>query len=332
MTFPKNSRQAFTLIELLVVIAIISILAAILFPVFASAREKAKESTCVSNVKQIMLGYLQYTQDNDEVSPIAFGQTYLYGSSTAYADSLPGYGNGVETGIQQQLQPYIKSQNIFQCPDDYSLSTAQASAFASKLPIGTTATSAGIVGNTAAQIWGSSYQFTHEAETNPFPNATTTGYATSCACGSISTTSITNPKTNGASECDIAAHNESLAGSYGNGWLAYQANAASDGTTWAYATTSADAGAPGFQTVTAADYTRPAETRVMHEWQVNWVESPAAPSKPAYHPLGEAEGFEDGHCKFVIKYADYNSGCDGVDFAWDNAGSCNIRGLQRAAD
>ncbi|MFP3905132.1 MAG: prepilin-type N-terminal cleavage/methylation domain-containing protein, partial [Armatimonadota bacterium] len=60
-------RKGFTLIELLVVIAIIAILAAILFPVFARAREKARQSSCLSNVKQIMLSLMMYTQDNDEV-------------------------------------------------------------------------------------------------------------------------------------------------------------------------------------------------------------------------------------------------------------------------
>jgi len=62
-------RIGFTLIELLVVIAIIAILAAILFPVFARAREKARQTNCLSNVKQIMLGVLQYAQDYDERMP-----------------------------------------------------------------------------------------------------------------------------------------------------------------------------------------------------------------------------------------------------------------------
>ena len=63
---PNQRRSAFTLIELLVVIAIIAILAAILFPVFARARENARRTSCISNLKQIALGLAQYTQDNDE--------------------------------------------------------------------------------------------------------------------------------------------------------------------------------------------------------------------------------------------------------------------------
>jgi prepilin-type N-terminal cleavage/methylation domain-containing protein len=70
-TLPCRKKRAFTLIELLVVIAIIAILAAILFPVFARARENARRSSCQSNLKQIGLGVLQYTQDYDETLPPA---------------------------------------------------------------------------------------------------------------------------------------------------------------------------------------------------------------------------------------------------------------------
>jgi prepilin-type N-terminal cleavage/methylation domain-containing protein len=69
MLTQKGKRRAFTLIELLVVIAIIALLAAILFPVFARARENARRASCQSNLKQIGLGILQYTQDYDEMLP-----------------------------------------------------------------------------------------------------------------------------------------------------------------------------------------------------------------------------------------------------------------------
>ncbi len=97
----KQVRSGFTLIELLVVIAIIAILAAILFPVFARARENARRSSCQSNLKQIALGIKQYTQDYDERFPNI--------PTTAPADS-PGWGYAV--------QPYLKSEQIFQCPSD----------------------------------------------------------------------------------------------------------------------------------------------------------------------------------------------------------------------
>lgn len=92
-------RTGFTLIELLVVIAIIAILAAILFPVFAKAREKARQSSCLSNVKQIMLGVLSYSQDYDEVLPALYRGTA---------------GNFVVWPMQ--ISPYVKNQQIFICP------------------------------------------------------------------------------------------------------------------------------------------------------------------------------------------------------------------------
>jgi len=97
----KNVRRGFTLIELLVVIAIIAILASILFPVFARARENARRTSCMSNLKQINLGLLQYTQDYDEKYPL-----YVFGP------------NGDLTGWAETLQPYLKSKQIFQCPSD----------------------------------------------------------------------------------------------------------------------------------------------------------------------------------------------------------------------
>ena len=102
---PGNTRpRGFTLIELLVVIAIISILAAILFPAFARARENARRATCQSNLKQLGLGFLQYSQDYDETLPR--GQDSLF----------PGYTLGIGWG--GEVYPYVKSSQIFTCPDD----------------------------------------------------------------------------------------------------------------------------------------------------------------------------------------------------------------------
>ncbi|MEN6547265.1 MAG: DUF1559 domain-containing protein [Armatimonadia bacterium] len=94
-------RFGFTLIELLVVIAIIAILAAILFPVFARAREKARQSSCQSNEKQLMLAYLAYIQDYDERTP---NQWFFSSSGT--------------TGYMwvDAVMPYIKNLQIFDCP------------------------------------------------------------------------------------------------------------------------------------------------------------------------------------------------------------------------
>lgn len=92
----KGKRTGFTLIELLVVIAIIFILASILFPVFARARENARRSSCSSNLKQVGLGIMQYTQDYDEKFPL-----YYRGDGVGWGDSV---------------QAYLKSNQLFKCP------------------------------------------------------------------------------------------------------------------------------------------------------------------------------------------------------------------------
>lgn len=93
----KNKRCGFTLIELLVVIAIIAILAAILFPAFAKAREAARRASCSSNLKQIGIGITQYTQEFDERYPLH---------------------NQYNLGFFAQIQPYLKSTALYQCPSE----------------------------------------------------------------------------------------------------------------------------------------------------------------------------------------------------------------------
>jgi len=101
----SKRHNAFTLIELLVVIAIIAILAAILFPVFARARENARRSSCQSNLKQIGLGVFQYIQDYDEKFPMA-----VTGSTSTTSQPPVGWADSV--------QPYLKSTQIYQCPSE----------------------------------------------------------------------------------------------------------------------------------------------------------------------------------------------------------------------
>jgi prepilin-type N-terminal cleavage/methylation domain-containing protein/prepilin-type processing-associated H-X9-DG protein len=98
----RRQSRGFTLIELLVVIAIISILAAILFPVFARARENARRASCQSNEKQLALGLMMYSQDHDDRMVPAAG--YYVGTALYYWPSL--------------VQPYIKSNQVFKCPSD----------------------------------------------------------------------------------------------------------------------------------------------------------------------------------------------------------------------
>jgi prepilin-type N-terminal cleavage/methylation domain-containing protein len=98
MARERKQQCGFTLIELLVVIAIIAILAAILFPVFAQAREKARQSACLSNCKQIGLAVMMYAEDWDQSYP------------------LFAYHPKHEPMWYQMIQPYLKSENVFTCP------------------------------------------------------------------------------------------------------------------------------------------------------------------------------------------------------------------------
>jgi prepilin-type N-terminal cleavage/methylation domain-containing protein/prepilin-type processing-associated H-X9-DG protein len=103
----QNRRHAgFTLIELLVVIAIIALLAAILFPVFGRARDNARRSSCQSNLKQIGIGVMQYTQDYDERFPISV------------VSMQPTPPTGEVAGWVDGIMPYIKSTQLFQCPGE----------------------------------------------------------------------------------------------------------------------------------------------------------------------------------------------------------------------
>lgn len=109
--YQTEQRKGFTLIELLVVLAIISILAAILFPVFARARENARRANCMSNLKQIGLAMMQYTQDYDEHLP---GATASFPVAQPYP-SLPSSSNTLWLWWNI-IYPYIKNTQVFVCP------------------------------------------------------------------------------------------------------------------------------------------------------------------------------------------------------------------------
>src|SRR5438045_2520662 len=111
----NNRSKGFTLIELLVVIAIIAILAAILFPVFAQAREAARKTSCLSNTKQLGLGVMMYTQDYDEMYPCNNWDTPFIGTADNDARSLV-YPSAMQW--MWHIMPYLKNKQILVCPSD----------------------------------------------------------------------------------------------------------------------------------------------------------------------------------------------------------------------
>ena len=158
------TRRGFTLVELLVVIAIIAILAAILFPVFARAREKARQTTCASNLKGFMTAILMYSSDNDSMMPLAISGSDQVGPAAAKAN---GWN---EFGVDAEIMPYVKSQGVFQCPSDNGFTA------------GATIKSGGYTFPAGAkpQIWeanGTSYKFNSDS-LSMFPKGTSSALLT----------------------------------------------------------------------------------------------------------------------------------------------------------
>jgi prepilin-type N-terminal cleavage/methylation domain-containing protein len=129
-----NSRnKGFTLIELLVVIAIIAILASILFPVFARARENARRASCLSNLKQIGLGIIMYTQDYDEHFPRSIASVGTFHGGPYVPQTQAGWpgltytSNGhYYVSWMDMIFPYVKSVQVFQCPSQPDPSSANS--------------------------------------------------------------------------------------------------------------------------------------------------------------------------------------------------------------
>jgi len=155
MITPRNTspKQAFTLIELLVVIAIIAILAAILFPVFAQAKEAAKRSACLSNTKQISVGWMLYAQDYDDVMCQAVYANFATGQQWTWDYYFDGSKYHYDQGL---IQPYMKNQAIQECPSTGAL----------YLYAGTNKTGLGLNSNLAKTVFDASVPGIHTAPTS----------------------------------------------------------------------------------------------------------------------------------------------------------------------
>jgi len=114
------TRRAFTLIELLVVIAIISILASILFPVFARARENARKASCLSNLKQMGLAWMMYAQDYDEKA-LKSGTQDMGMDGTILWDGYHNFNAGTSDATQSPMYPYMKNTQFTGCPSANSV-------------------------------------------------------------------------------------------------------------------------------------------------------------------------------------------------------------------
>lgn len=170
MSTIKTRKAGFTLIELLVVIAIIALLAAILFPVFARAREQARKASCISNLKQIGLGIAMYRGDYDSINPFhrlcpdSVGDELCY-TASATVSTGPNevwwapYDNTVAPDAtvlssnytEGFLMPYVKSTQIFKCPSDKTWQCAYAMSYVTKGPKGKN--EAQVVNPGALMVW-----------------------------------------------------------------------------------------------------------------------------------------------------------------------------------
>lgn len=326
----QRSNKGFTLIELLVVIAIIAILAAILFPVFAQAREKARQTACTSNTKQFLLGILMYAQDSDEGMPITFKDVNMFGSGQTAAMAHPYYTYNTEpdyvgqpTGIPAELSSYLKSAQVNRCPDDHILTAAEIhkAGLDSNPHASPTFTSGQMAGMMYFDIMGTSYKWTNQNYTHATgPNAKAdTGYVYGPTGGTACTT-IAQAHT-GTNGCDYVATADTGGAYSGVANVKYDAMA----------------GPVGFMpaNVTLATFTRISDTRCVGDYVKTWIDvvGSNAGGLPM-HPTGTVLGYVDGHAKFVLsEYNGYYKGCDGLDWAWDlTQGACNTRGLQRSAD
>lgn len=291
--FRGQRRRAFTLIELLVVIAIIAILAAILFPVFAQAREKARIATCQSNLKQFALAILMYADDNDENMPVAYKAGNMIGPLTSQLAGVP------QAGVHWQIMPYVKSSQVFLCPDDAGFELTGKTP--DSPPVVLTSAQLPLIANKSfEQVYGSSYKFTHQNFSNPYKATTITGYSYV-------------PK---AGKGDCQAN--------GGGTI----TVVGTGGTWTPPSGVGPCNGYPPPVLNESVFARPSETRFFRCYDPPFDKD----DDRTWHKDGDTVAYVDGHVKFLTALGQFDQGCDGVDWAWDVPGSCNSKGLQRVSD
>lgn len=291
----KRKTKGFTLIELLVVIAIIAILAAILFPVFAQAREKARQTTCTSNLKNFMGAILMYAQDNDESMPISWNVQAQVGPAVVVQSG----GALQQRGLHVEIMPYVKSVNVFECPDDKGVEVDANTKTATQLTVpfkdglsGSAVDPLAVnlpLGTNAANIFGMAYKFTKENFTY------ISGYGGQSYTCSGSKNACLGPATPGVKPATTALYTM-----------------------------------PPPNPMPLSFFARPSETRVLRDFnsvagaQESWVKT-----NTMWHTHGEVIAMADGHVKLITDPAIENALCNGPTQSPNYDGTCNTKGMER---
>ena len=344
MNRKKAVQQGFTLIELLVVIAIIALLAAILFPSFAMAREKARQTQCVSNLKQFMLCIIQYSNDYDEQMPMCVKTSDGVGQAMVNTGGVNPTGGSLAAtngpwptqsfGIPTEIQSYAKSTQIFQCPDDNGFaaygSNTSNDAFAGNSSISGQKENLQVPQSFAIwQAFGTSYKFNLDS----FGMLPTTVPQISAPNHWYSVLDKNSNKGTGTYDKIIAPAGSACLAQTGSG-----------GGSCTLTTGAANPPCP----LPVAYFTRPSETMMFHDYQNGFSKpSKATGASPdptlTMHPTVSIFAFADGHAKTLTSSWQDDTFCDGPTFSpvrnTDQNpynplgdGSCNSSGMERNTD
>ncbi len=280
-------------------ISIIAIIAALLFPTFSQAREKARQTTCQSNMKGAMQAILMYSQDNDGNMPISWNIMAQVGPKVA-ADSIATGGTLTERGIQVELAPYLKSAQALQCADDKGIEVDPNNSSASDATVpfldagnGSAADPNAIhepFGTTVAAVFGMSYKFTKENFTY------ISGYGgQQYTCSGTKTVCL--GRATGSKPSDPTQYTT-----------------------------------PPPIPMPVSFFARPSETRMLRDFlSVPGNNEKWANPSTVWHANGELVGFADGHVKLIHNAGEERALCDGPTSSPNYDGSCNIKGLERYA-
>lgn len=290
----RKSTAAYSMIELLSVLCILSMFGCLIFPVLLGAREKARQATCQSNIKNFMMSVSMYAQDNNECMPISWNPMAQIGPGVTAASG----GRLQARGMHVELAPYLPAIDSLACPDDKGIerdpnsgaSTVARLPFLNdngSLPLDQDSVPMPL-GTSTVSAFGVAYKFTKENFT-----------LISGVGGQLFTCS--GPKTvclgkaTGEKSLDFAAYS-----------------------------------IPPPNPMPVSFFALPAQTRVVRDYlSVTGNTEKWANATTSWHPNGEMVGFADGHVKLIHDLGEERTLCDGPTSSPGYDGSCNTRGLER---